>query len=655
MTRIFVAAAVLVSLLQSPALAIAGEKIHPWLDKKLVDGKEMEFLVIMKESSDLSPAAHLKSKAEKGRFVHGELMRAAAGAQGPIREWLKSQGVSYRAFHIVNALLLKGDRKLMETLAARDDVERIEGNPEILVLPPLPEASPAIIASTTGIEWNVSQVGAPDLWVQGITGEGIVIGGADTGYRWTHDALKGKYRGWNGTTVDHNYNWHDAIHSGGGVCGPNAPAPCDDFGHGTHTMGTVVGDDGGGNQIGAAPGAKWIGCRNMNYGTGSPDTYLECFEFFLAPYPVGGTTAQGDPAKAPDLTVNSWHCPSSEGCSPLTLETAVNNMKAAGIMTVVSAGNTGPSCGSMTTPPAIYGSAYTVGAKNSDNTLASYSSRGPAGTTKLIKPDIVAPGSDIRSATYGSDSSYGSMSGTSMAAPLVAGGVALIWSAAPALKNNQDATVALLSASAQRLPSINDGCGGDYVNGPNNSWGYGLLDLDSAYDSKSFNLSVSLQGTGSGSVHSTAPDINCNSGTCNQSYPYGTVVALTPTNGAHSLFGGWSGDCSGSSVPCSVTMDAERTVLASFSINPDEAVWNDPGSNYFSGIYEAYQLATSGETEIKACRITFDGDVNFDLGKTVSLKGGYNSSYLDNSGVTTINGNVTLKSGSVTLANIAIK
>jgi hypothetical protein len=102
-------------------------------------------------------------------------------------------------------------------------------------------------------------------------------------------------------------------------------------------------------------------------------------------------------------------------------------------------------------------------------------------------------------------------------------------------------------------------------------------------------------------------------------------------------------------------MNAERTVLASFVVNPDEAVWNDPGSNYFPGIYAAYNVATSGVTEIRACRITFDGDLNFDLGKTVSLKGGYNSSYLDNSGVTTINGNVTLKSGSVTLANIAIK
>ena len=85
--------------------------------------------------------------------------------------------------------------------------------------------------------------------------------------RWTHGALKPKYRGWDGVTADHNFNWHDAIHSGGGSCGPDTVAPCDDSGHGTHTAGTTVGDDGGANQVGVAPGAKWIGCRNMNVGS----------------------------------------------------------------------------------------------------------------------------------------------------------------------------------------------------------------------------------------------------------------------------------------------------------------------------------------------------------------------------------------------------
>ena len=69
------------------------------------------------------------------------------------------------------------------------------------------------------------------------------IGGADTGYQWDHPALKNGYRGWNGVAANHDYNWHDSIHAGGGVCGPNMSQPCDDQGHGTHTMGTAVGDE----------------------------------------------------------------------------------------------------------------------------------------------------------------------------------------------------------------------------------------------------------------------------------------------------------------------------------------------------------------------------------------------------------------------------
>jgi len=99
----------------------------------------------------------------------------------------------------------------------------------------------------------------------------------------------------------------------------NAPAPCDDMGHGTHVMGTAVGWDGGENRIGVAPGARWIGCRDMDNGFGTPATYLECFEFFLAPYPVNGTPEQGDPDLAPDVTNNSWSCPPAEGCSAGTL------------------------------------------------------------------------------------------------------------------------------------------------------------------------------------------------------------------------------------------------------------------------------------------------------------------------------------------------
>jgi Subtilisin-like serine proteases len=167
--------------------------------------------------------------------------------------------------------------------------------------------------------------------------------------RWTHNALKPHYRGWDGSVADHDYNWHDSIHNSvSNPCGNDSTFPCDDFFHGSHTTGTAIGDDGMGNQIGMAPGAKWIGCRNMDVGNGTPARYIECMQWFLAPTRIGG--GDPDPTKAPDITINSWGCPASEGCSFDTLQAAVEAQRAAGIQMVVAAGNSGSACSTVTDP-----------------------------------------------------------------------------------------------------------------------------------------------------------------------------------------------------------------------------------------------------------------------------------------------------------------
>ncbi|MCX6349656.1 MAG: S8 family serine peptidase [Candidatus Aureabacteria bacterium] len=244
-------------------------------------------------------------------------------------------------------------------------------------------------------------------------------------------------------------------------------------------MGTVLGDDGAGNQIGMAPGAKWIGCRNMNAGVGTPATYLECFEFFLAPYPVGGTPEDGNPDLSPDVTNNSWGCPPSEGCSSDSLLAAVQAQRAAGIMTVASAGNEGSDCSTVSSPPAIHGEVYAVGALTTgSDSIASFSSRGPVTVdgSNRRKPDLAAPGTSIRSSVPGGG--YNSLSGTSMASPHIAGAVALLWSVHTGLKNQIAATEAVLNSSA--VPISSKDCSSDRW--PNNTYGCGRLDVKAAVD-----------------------------------------------------------------------------------------------------------------------------------------------------------------------------
>ena len=215
----------------------AAEKVQDWVLDHTARGSIAEFIVVLRPQANLALAQDLPTKEAKGWFVYEALTDTAEKSQGPIRAWLDAKGIRYRAFFIVNAILVEGgDLELVLALARRDDVARIEGNPVIHNRLPVPEAEgdeggrpPKCTASSPpdrpeSVEWNIAKTNAPSVWGLGYQGQGIVVGGQDTGYRWTHAALKGKYRGWDGTTADHNYNWHDAIHGGGGSCGADTTA-----------------------------------------------------------------------------------------------------------------------------------------------------------------------------------------------------------------------------------------------------------------------------------------------------------------------------------------------------------------------------------------------------------------------------------------------
>jgi len=463
------------------------------------------FLIILEEQADLTGAEAIDDLTARRAFVRQQLIETAGRTQPPIRESLEAAGLTYRPYYLINMIEVKGHHRRMAEFAGLPGVAEVMLNPNVRPYPTRVDIGYGETpAQGQGVGWNIAQTRADRVWTRGITGQGIVVAGQDTGYDWQHPALRQRYRGLNQAgEIDHDFNWHDAW--------DDTLVPFDDDQHGTHTMGTILGDDGQGNQIGMAPGARWIGCRNMERGLGNPASYTDCMEYFLAPYPYGGDPfTDGQVSMAPHIVNNSWGCPDFEGCDDDVLAPATAALRAAGIMMVVSAGNEGPACETVEEPPARYDSVFSIGATNQTGLITGFSSRGPvadpaAGQTPLLKPDITAPGSNVRSSVPGGG--YGTADGTSMASPHAAGLVALLWSANPDLIGQIEATEAIIRQSARptevfascdpaeagsanaplldELESLVVGnacsCGG-VTGSPNNVYGWGEIDALAAVE-----------------------------------------------------------------------------------------------------------------------------------------------------------------------------
>src|SRR5205823_2769127 len=196
----------------------AANKIASWVIDHTANGQRAEFFVVLADQADLSGASSLPTKAEKGRFVYQTLLEKAQTTQQQMLQWLRERNIEYQSFYIVNAVLVKGTREVADALAARPEVARIEGNP--VIHNDLPQRGPVeqSLVQLRGsgapatIEPGIQYTHAPDVWALGFRGETIVVASADTGVRWTHDALKPHYRGWDGINANHNFNWHDSIH-----------------------------------------------------------------------------------------------------------------------------------------------------------------------------------------------------------------------------------------------------------------------------------------------------------------------------------------------------------------------------------------------------------------------------------------------------------
>ena len=472
---------------------------EPWeqkLSKALIEKARLEpvtFIIQLKSQADLSKSKLLKTKKARANFAFKQLKTTATKSQTNLIQLLKNANAPIQSFYVVNAIASKGDIELIQLLAEQPEVEKIIENSPFKIDEPIIEN----VATQRDIMWGILMINADEVWDMGYRGQGVVVGGQDTGYDWTHPALQSKYRGWDETnmTANHNYNWHDAIHEinllhGDSIieptnnpCGLNSMVPCDDNNHGTHTMGTMVGSDGN-DQIGVAPDAKWISCRNMERGYGSPISYIECFEWLMAPTDLNNENP--DPSKAPHVFANSWSCPETEGCDSTNwgiMEMVVNNVKNSGIVVVVSAGNSGSDgCGSISTPASIFENSFTVGATRQNDTITSFSSRGPVmvDNSMRMKPNIVAPGRQVRSSIR--DSSYAFFSGTSMSGPHVAGLVALIISANPDLAGQVEVIEDIIEQTAvqkQTDETCGDTPGTDV---PNNTYGHGRVDALAAVE-----------------------------------------------------------------------------------------------------------------------------------------------------------------------------
>ncbi|MGC5289920.1 S8 family serine peptidase [Micromonospora sp. DT231] len=421
--------------------------------------------VVLRAQADLTglPAGQPGRAGRDARAaeVYRRLVTTAEQSQADLLRGLNRLRLDPVSYYLVNAVEVDGGPAVRARLARRPEVARVLVSQRLRPLPAPAGQSRGSAPKPTGPEWNIRQIGADRVWSQlGVTGTGVVVGSSDSGVDGTHPALRAGFRGGDDS-------WYDPW--------DGTRSPTDQGGHGTHTVGSAVGRDG----IGVAPDAQWVGCVNLDRNLGSPAHYLDCLQFMLAPFPAGGDPfTDGRPERAPQVLTNSWGCPPIEGCDRGVLRPATAALDAAGIFVVAAAGNTGPWCASIDDPPAPYADVLTVGAVDDQRRVAEFSSRGPV-PGAAGKPDVLAPGVGVVSAMPGG--TYAALDGTSMATPQVAGVVALMWSANPALVGDVDRTRQILRDTAtEATPTYRSDSPSDACGGPSNVTGSGQVDAYAA-------------------------------------------------------------------------------------------------------------------------------------------------------------------------------
>jgi bacillopeptidase F len=477
------AVSLLAALVTAPAGALAVPpdavaKIAPALGEVLVGAtadEQVPIIVMLQDRADLEQlndeiyAAGL-GRGERREIVIAALRDVAAASQPPLRArldaWAAAGHVAaVRPFWLVNAIALRATPAIVERIAARGDVARVFLDGVIELVRP-EEELPAARAPGQA-ERGLLVVNAPALWGLGYTGDSVIVMNIDSGVDATHPALDDR---WLGHSIPAEQAWLDPHE-------PPSPTPIDygeEFGspgHGTHTMGTMTGlEEATADTTGVAFGATWIAAGLLPPPAGVSHI-ITAFEWAID----GGVPI---PDRPPAGVINcSWGTSIShaEECEPGgTFWECIDNYEATGGAVVFAAGNDGPSPMTIGSPQNRISTPVNIWATgNIDGNTPGFplrpsSSRGPSRCDSLtIKPEAVAPGTNVRAPV---PDGYGLKTGTSMAAPHVAGVIALLMEAFPN-RTGTEIKLALL-ATAMDLG----------VPGEDNDTGMGLINAGHAYE-----------------------------------------------------------------------------------------------------------------------------------------------------------------------------
>jgi bacillopeptidase F len=410
-------------------------------------------IVRLADPVDVGAIADVDRHVRRGKIVHA--MQTRAGQTQPaLTTWLRDHGATrIHSLWIVNGVAATVTPAVARALADFPGV--VEVTRDALARAPITVAG---AAATTA--WNLTAIDAPSLWALGLDGGGAVVASMDTGVDLSHSDLGPRWRG--GTD-----SWWDPY--------LGSTVPYDAVGHGTETMGIMVGGGDSGTAIGVAPGARWIAAKIFDdQGNTSVSVIHRAFQWLLLPSGVAGAP------DAPDVVNASWGLPTVNACDA-TFRGDLEALRAAGIVVVFAAGNSGPGPSSSVSPANNDGG-FAAGAVDQGRAIASFSSRGPSACSGGIFPDLVAPGVNVETASIslGGVDQYTTVSGTSFAAPHVAGAAALLRGAFPG------AAVADIE-QALRATALDLG-----PPGADDDYGYGLVDAHAAWAAMATRASLAI-------------------------------------------------------------------------------------------------------------------------------------------------------------------